>query len=282
MYSDEEKIKIGLYYNTLFQNLLKNMSEEDLQILGCEFNIIEGVGILQVRELPFPFLNCTCGLGFQKPVTEEGLKQIINQFESYSRVPFTLRVSENFSKPENLNSILATKFKFSKKGNFYCFMRSLDNIPDKKSNLIIKEINNLPEYHEIFLNILDSSFEIPDPHSKAFRYFSKLLLSSKFNDSYKNYLAFDKDVPISTATVYIDKKERIAWLGNAATLKEHRGKGGQGDLVVHRLQTAKEYGCKFATVETGDKETDGVRNPSYHNILRYGFEEAIEYSLFFK
>ena len=63
-----------------------------------------------------------------------------------------------------------------------------------------------------------------------------------------------------------------AYLGFAATLPEHRGKGAQGALIAARIQRAGELGCATIVTETGERRDDGPGN-SYRNILRFGFEE---------
>ena len=102
---------------------------------------------------------------------------------------------------------------------------------------------------------------------------TKASFKKEYHESVKNLIAFDKDTPIGVASVFIDKESKIAFLGNATTLVEHRGKGAQGALISHRLQLAKDSGCKYATVECGDDSPEH-RNHSYQNILRYGFEIA--------
>ncbi|MHA1983883.1 MAG: hypothetical protein ACW967_05980 [Candidatus Hodarchaeales archaeon] len=281
MFSKEEKIKIALFYNLFFQDMVSRLSKDEVLALGSQINIIDGVGVIQVKSLPFLFFNYTCGLGFQQSATEEVINKIINQFETLSEVPYALRVSEELSQPKTLSNLLTNKFKFVKNSNQFCFIRKLEDIPEKKGNLRIQKINDKPEFHQDFIDITVKGFEIPEQFVKAFTQFTSLLLSPRFTDSFKSFLAFDRDIPISTATVYVNNDEKIAWLGNAATLKEHRGKGGQGDLIIHRLQVAKEHGCILATVETGD-DTPEKRNPSYHNILRYGFSVAIKYGMYTK
>ena len=66
---------------------------------------------------------------------------------------------------------------------------------------------------------------------------------------------------------------RIAWLGVAATLPEHRRKGGQGAILGARLRRARELGCEVVATETGTLE-EGRPAASYRNGLRSGFEVA--------
>ena len=62
-----------------------------------------------------------------------------------------------------------------------------------------------------------------------------------------------------------------AWLSVAATLKSHRGRGGQSSLVARRIADALASDCTHIVTETGD-DTPERPNPSLRNLLRAGFE----------
>ena len=67
--------------------------------------------------------------------------------------------------------------------------------------------------------------------------------------------------------------EGVGYLGFAATLPEHRGKGGQNALLAERIDHAREAGCDVVVTETGERRDDLPSN-SYRNILRAGFTEV--------
>ena len=84
------------------------------------------------------------------------------------------------------------------------------------------------------------------------------------------FLALDGDEPAAAAAVWTQAP--AAYFGFAATLPEHRGKGGQGALFAKRIERALEAGCRMLVTETGELREDRA-SASYRNILRYGFEE---------
>jgi GNAT superfamily N-acetyltransferase len=86
--------------------------------------------------------------------------------------------------------------------------------------------------------------------------------------SWKHYIAFDGDKPVTTGSVYFDGD--TAWIGFAATEPAHRGRGGQAAVLAARINAANEHGCKWISVETAE-ETAEHDAPSYRNMLRYGF-----------
>jgi len=68
-------------------------------------------------------------------------------------------------------------------------------------------------------------------------------------------------------------EEGIAWLGFGATTEGYRRRGGQSAMFARRLQDARDAGCRLAITETGEESADDP-NPSYHNMLRAGFQLA--------
>lgn len=62
----------------------------------------------------------------------------------------------------------------------------------------------------------------------------------------------------------------VAWAGLGGTLREHRGRGGQGALLAARIRAAAEAGCALVATETG-APGDAGPGPSHRNITRAGF-----------
>jgi GNAT superfamily N-acetyltransferase len=67
--------------------------------------------------------------------------------------------------------------------------------------------------------------------------------------------------------------ERTGWLGFAAMLPRHRGRGGQHALLAARIDEARSAGCELLVTETGER-LEGRPSASCANILRAGFREA--------
>jgi GNAT superfamily N-acetyltransferase len=90
---------------------------------------------------------------------------------------------------------------------------------------------------------------------------------------WRHYLAFDGDQPVATGVLFV--RHDIGWLGMAATLPSHRGRGAQGALMAQRIRDGMALGCRRLITETG-QDTPGQPNPSYHNMLRTGFKLAYQ------
>jgi len=85
------------------------------------------------------------------------------------------------------------------------------------------------------------------------------------------WLALDGDEPASAAGIFV--AEGAGYLGFAATLAEHRGKGAQNALLAERIEHAARLRCDVVLTETGERRDDLPSN-SYRNILRAGFQEV--------
>jgi hypothetical protein len=90
---------------------------------------------------------------------------------------------------------------------------------------------------------------------------------------WRAYLAYDGETPIATAVLFVDGA--IAWLGGAATVPAHRGRGGQGALIARRIADAAELGAADLVTETLVPAPD-TKNPSLDNLRGSGFTVAYE------
>jgi GNAT superfamily N-acetyltransferase len=63
----------------------------------------------------------------------------------------------------------------------------------------------------------------------------------------------------------------VGYLPFAATDPAYRRRGAQGALMASRVRRALELGCAWIATETGEA-IPGEPNPSYHNMLRCGFQ----------
>jgi GNAT superfamily N-acetyltransferase len=85
------------------------------------------------------------------------------------------------------------------------------------------------------------------------------------------FLALDGDEPVSAAAMFV--AEGAGYVGWAATLAEHRGKGAQSVLLGERIRRARALGCDVLLTETGEL-LEGRPSSSYRNLVRNGFQEV--------
>jgi GNAT superfamily N-acetyltransferase len=82
------------------------------------------------------------------------------------------------------------------------------------------------------------------------------------------FVAYDGAQPVAAGALF--ESGEAGWLGAAATLPSHRGRGAQGAILAARVERARECGLRVLVTETGVPR-DGQPGASFRNILRSGF-----------
>jgi GNAT superfamily N-acetyltransferase len=83
------------------------------------------------------------------------------------------------------------------------------------------------------------------------------------------FVAFDEGRPVATGALF--ESGDAGWLGAAATVPSHRGRGAQSAILAARVERARERGLRVLVTETGVPR-DGRPGASYRNLVRSGFE----------
>lgn len=133
-------------------------------------------------------------------------------------------------------------------------------VSQSRTDLAIQEA--LPQHAAGFAEVLSAAF---DMGSSARPLFETLIGRAGFH----TFVALDGDRVVAGGTLFV-AHDRACLLG-AATAPDYRGRGAQKALLSRRLSRAFELGCRSVSSETGEA-VPGERNPSYENLLRYGFE----------
>lgn len=141
------------------------------------------------------------------------------------------------------------------------FERPPEAAPPVETALTIVEVDAARS--EPWARIVATGFGLPEPCLPLVEAVPSL-------PGWNAFLALDGDEPAAAAAVWTEAP--AAYFGFAATLPEHRGKGGQGALFATRIERALEAGCRTLVTETGELREDRP-SASYRNILRSGFEE---------
>ena len=90
---------------------------------------------------------------------------------------------------------------------------------------------------------------------------------------WQHYLAYDGDLPVACGALFA--QGNVAWLGQGGTLPSHRRRGAQGEIMAMRVRDAHAAGCAWVITETGADSPEHP-NPSFHNMLRTGFQQAYQ------
>ena len=82
------------------------------------------------------------------------------------------------------------------------------------------------------------------------------------------FVAYDGARPVAAGALF--ESGEAGWLGAAATLPSHRGRGAQGAILAARVERARERGLRVLVTETGVPR-DGQPGASFRNLVRSGF-----------
>jgi len=219
---------------------------------------LDGVTVLREPEAPLsPMLNRIIGLGVDEPATEavldEALAAMGDDVSCYAAVAPAAR-------PAELAGWLQERG-FEPGWGWMAFRRGVEDLPEHATSLRVVAVG--PAEGAAFGEIVATAYGLPEAIARRAATFPEL--------GWDCWLALDGDEPAAAAGIFI--AERIGYLGFAATLPEHRGKGGQGALLRLRIRHARAAGCDLLITETGEQRDDRPSN-SYRNILRAGFQEV--------
>jgi GNAT superfamily N-acetyltransferase len=142
------------------------------------------------------------------------------------------------------------------------FARGVEEPERRATSLVLREVAEQDDA-SAFARIVRIGYGLPEATETA--------IAGAHDAGWRCWLALDGDEPASAAAMYVG--EGAAYLGFAATLPEHRGKGAQSALLAARIEQAAASGCDVVLTETGERRDDRPSN-SYRNILRAGFREV--------
>lgn len=217
-----------------------------------------GVTVLRADAAPSsPMLNRIVGLGVDEPASEDALDEALAAIGE--DVSCYVAVAPD-SRPPELVDWLSDRG-LEPVWGWMSFRRGLDDIPSPATSLRLVRVG--PAEAEAFGRVTATGYGLPEA--------ARPWAASAYAAGWDCWLALDGDEPAAAAGVFI--AEGVCYLGFAATLPEHRGKGGQNALLALRIRHAREAGCDVVITETGERRDD-LPSSSYRNILRAGFTEV--------
>jgi GNAT superfamily N-acetyltransferase len=218
-----------------------------------------GAVVLAAPEVPSsPMLNRVVGLGLDTPATEEALDAALAVLAPGTT--FYVAVSPR-AEPEQLPDWLHDRG-LEPGWGWMMFARSADVPGNPASSLSLVEVESEAE-RAAFARIVREGYGLPETIDARLRHVPEA--------GWQCLVALDGDEPAGAAALFVS--EDAGYLGFAATLPEHRGKGAQTVLLRERIRRAAAAGCDLLLTETGERRDDLPSN-SYRNILRAGFAEV--------
>jgi hypothetical protein len=142
------------------------------------------------------------------------------------------------------------------------FYRQTEPAPQVATDLRLESLDE--KHKDAFADIVSAAFGMPPE-------FRPLINGIVGKPGWHNYLAYDVKLPVAAAAMFITGE--VAWLGFDSTLESHRKRGAQGAMFARRVADGLTLGAKWFVTETGE-DTPASPNPSYHNMIRTGFNLA--------
>lgn len=230
--------------------------EAYLPVYGPNAIDVEGATCLRAPSAPgSPMLNRVVGLGLEGPVDEELLDRALATMDGAS---FYVDVSP--AADPSLDRLLEAR---GLEAGWGWMLFERGSSPALTAGTALRIVDVGDDTAERWARIVAAAYELPD---SAVPWLSAVPAAPGWHA----FLALDRDEPAAAAAVWIDPP--AAYFGMAATLPEHRGKGGQGALFAARIERTLDAGCTTLVTETGALRDDRP-SASYRNILRNGFEE---------
>ena len=217
-----------------------------------------GVTVLRSEAAPAsPMVNQILGLGLEEPATEEqvdaALAAMGDDVSCYVAVVPGAR-------PDEIPDWLAARG-LEPGWGWMWFRRGVEPLDAHETSLRLVPVG--PHEADAFGRVVATGYGLPAEAGPW--------VARAHAVGWDCWLALDGDEPAGAAAVYI--ANGVAYLGFAATVPEHRGKGGQSALLARRIDVARERGCDLMVTETGERRDD-LPSSSYRNILRAGFREV--------
>lgn len=204
--------------------------------------------------------NRVLGLDVNEPATGVMLDEIAAIYRAEGIDRYEIGVVPT-SKSGELASMLEARG-FRREGNTVKCIREARNAAEASTDLRVEESDS----HQAtdITGILIEVFDMGEGIRSAFE-------GCVGRPDWHFYLGFDGARPVATGLLHIENG--VGWLSSGATLASHRRRGAQAAIMACRINEAIAQGCEWIIVETGEETPDNP-NPSYHNMIRLGFEPA--------
>ncbi len=209
-------------------------------------------------DLPILLFNRVIGLGLDGAATPAAVDAAVAAYRSAGVKHFGVQLSPA-AQPLELPDWLQTRGLAPTSRWAKVYRAAEPDTTETATTLRIERIG--PDQAAAFGSVACTAFGLP-------HFLQPWLAAGVGWPGWHHYLAYDGAQPVATGALYVNGE--VGWLGIGSTLPTHRRRGGQGALLVQRIQQAAQSGCRWLITETGE-DTPAQPNPSFRNMLRTGF-----------
>lgn len=249
------------YFGNLFEEteseatyLMHKYADEEAK-RRAGFTLLRENNLTGIRSDIFKGFSLNRFLGMKE--LNEKLLQKADKFFSGKQGKHALQIPPDLLNETNL--ALLEKYGYKHANSWVTFYKDTSPVKTKGTDLEIKEIG--PEYALEFAYTLNEVFGFPHE-------FDGIAASSIGKKDCVTFMAFAGNKTAGSAGIYFTGDN--AYLSFANVLPEYRRHGLQGEFLRLRIDAARARGVKFVFVDTAEDSPENP-NPSYWNMLRYGF-----------
>jgi hypothetical protein len=212
-----------------------------------------------LASVPYILFNRVLGLGVGEPASEAMLDALLAHYH-VAGVPPAVQLSPG-AQPAALPAWLEARGLHNDDA-WAKLIRGVEPPPALTTDLRVEHIG--PAQAQMFAVGFTEMYGAPEA-------VQPWLAAMVGRPGWHHYLAFDGDLPVATAALFV--QDTLGWLGLAATRSSHRRRGAQSALIARRITDAATAGCRWLAVETAPDLPERP-NPSTHNLRRAGFEQV--------
>lgn len=248
-----------------FSKLYEETESEATYLMHCyasetsrnkaQFKLFREDGITATRTDIFAGFTLNRALGFLE--INEIILDKLDDFYKNKPGKYALQIPPYILDEEKIKLLNKRGYNYS--NSWVTYYRDISPVISRGTDLLIKEIGEGEA--GTFSYILDEVFEFPHE-------FDEIAASGAGKKEWVIFMAYEGKKPVGSAGICITGD--TAYLSFANVLPEYRRRGAQGELLAKRIKAARERGAKWVMVDTSENSEEDP-NPSYWNMLRYGF-----------
>jgi GNAT superfamily N-acetyltransferase len=233
---------------------------------GPAFALVKRVGratILASPAFDVVAINRAMGFGFDEPFNERQLSEIREFFREHGTRPWFIEYSPHASMDPAMLVAAGGEQAPPRLVKLASYLRGLPSL--RIPAMDIREVHQAEA--SLFMDLVGSQLGVPEPVRPG-------IASTIGRPGWRYYFVCVDDKPVAGAALFTSGEG--AWLGMAGTLPEYRNRGIQTALLAKRIEDAVAVGCAWVSAEAFAETV--ARNPSLHNMKRFGLLELYQKS----
>jgi hypothetical protein len=195
------------------------------------------------------------------------LDLIKRRFEAAERTP-SFYLTEELQKKGFVEYLIRNGFSLLDSDTWMVLDESVYGEQEPNSKVTEVDLDKFGDYYSV-LSVVFKDFQSNEKYLEICKNSLAGKVKSENFDDFKSelYLIYDNDKPAAGGGMFYSVKGNFAYLHDAGTLEEFRGKGYQTDLIKYRANKALGLGINriYSLTEQGEQ--------SWKNMIKIGFNQ---------